>query len=94
MNMFSNTRLRLNYSSWSRPRSHWSATSPRNQHTNFRTKTHEHTQWKLARLSACATPVRSMACAGQTGDTGQTSGQSRSGRWLPQSHNKRSREPQ
>jgi hypothetical protein len=31
---------------------------------------------------------------GQTGDTGQTSGQSRSGRWLPQSHNKRSREPQ
>jgi hypothetical protein len=37
MNTTSNTRLRLNYQSWSRP------TSPRNQHTTFRTKTHEHT---------------------------------------------------
>jgi hypothetical protein len=75
MNTASNTRLRLNYQSWSRSRSHWSATSPRNQHTAFRTKTHEHTQWKLARLAACATPVRPMACAGQT------DGLCRSDRW-------------
>jgi hypothetical protein len=38
MNTASNTRLRLNYQSWSRPHSHWSATGPRNQHTTFRTK--------------------------------------------------------
>jgi hypothetical protein len=67
MNMTSNTHLRLNYSSWPRPRSHWSATSTRNQHTAFRTKTHEHTQRKLARLAACATPVRPVDRAGQTG---------------------------
>jgi hypothetical protein len=48
MNTTSNTRLRLNYPSWPRPRSHWSATGPRNQHTAYRTKTHEHTQRKLA----------------------------------------------
>jgi hypothetical protein len=53
------------------------ATGPRSQHTTFRTKTHEHTQKKLALLAACATPVRPMACAAQTGDTGQTGGQSR-----------------
>jgi hypothetical protein len=52
--------------SWLKPRSHWSATGPRNQHTAFRAKTHEHTQRKLARLTACATLVRSMSCAGQT----------------------------
>jgi hypothetical protein len=67
MNTASSTRLRLNYQSWSRPRSHWSATGPRNQHTAFQTKTHEHTQRKIARLDACATPVRPMAYAGQTG---------------------------
>jgi hypothetical protein len=38
MNTASNTRLRLNYPCWSRPRSHWSATDPRNQPTTFRTK--------------------------------------------------------
>jgi hypothetical protein len=32
-----------------------------------RTKTHQHAQRKLARLAACAAPVRPMACAGQTG---------------------------
>jgi hypothetical protein len=85
-NTTSNTRLRLNYPSWSRPRSHWSATDPRNQQTIYRAKTHQHAQRKLARLAACATPVRPMACAGQTGDTGQTGGQSRSGRWLQQLH--------
>jgi hypothetical protein len=100
MNKASNTCLQLNYQSWSRPRSHWSATGPRNQHTPFRTKTHEHTQRKLARLAAYATPVRPMTCAGQTGDTsqtgdtGQNGGQSRSSWWLQHPHNKRSREPQ
>jgi hypothetical protein len=49
---------------------------------------------KLAWLAACAALVRPMACAGQTGDTSQTGGQRRSGRWLQQPHNKRSREPQ
>jgi hypothetical protein len=44
--------------SGSRPRSHWSATDPRNQQTTFRAKTHQHTQRKLARLAACATPGR------------------------------------
>jgi hypothetical protein len=73
-NTTSNTRLRLNYPSWSRPRSHWSATDPRNQQTIYRAKTHQHAQRKLARLAACATPVRPMACAGHTGDTGQTGG--------------------
>jgi hypothetical protein len=62
MNTASNTHLRLNYPSWSRPRSHWSATDPRNQRTTFRAKTHQHAQRKLARLAACATPVRPMAC--------------------------------
>jgi hypothetical protein len=42
-NTTSNTRLRLNYPSWPRPRSHWRTTGPRNQHTAYRTKTHEHT---------------------------------------------------
>jgi hypothetical protein len=37
-------------------------------------KTHQHTQWKLARLAACAAPVRPIACAGQTG-------KKRSDRW-------------
>jgi hypothetical protein len=62
------------YPSWPSPRSHWSATGPRNQHTTFRAKTHQHAQQKLARLAACAALVRPMACAGQTGDTGQTGG--------------------
>jgi hypothetical protein len=35
MNTTSNTRLRLNYPSWPKPRSHWSATSPRNKHIAF-----------------------------------------------------------
>jgi hypothetical protein len=64
------------------------------QQTTFRAKTHQHAQRKLAQLATCATPVRLMAYAGQTGDIGQTGGQSRSGRWLQQPHNKPSREPQ
>jgi hypothetical protein len=54
LNTASNTRLRLNYSSWPRPRSHWSASGPRNQHKAFRTKTHQHAQQKFARLATCA----------------------------------------
>jgi hypothetical protein len=81
------------YSSWPSPRSHWSATGPRNQQTTLRAKTHQQAQRKLARLAACAAPVRPMAYAGQTSDTGQTSGQGRSGRLLQQPHNKCSREP-
>jgi hypothetical protein len=61
MNTTSNTRLRLNYPSWSRPRSHWSATDLSNQQTTFRAKTHLPAQRKLARLAACATLVRPMA---------------------------------
>jgi hypothetical protein len=61
MNSTSNTRLRLNYPSWS------SATDPRNQQTTFRAKTHKHAQRKLARLAACATPVRLVNRAGQAG---------------------------
>jgi hypothetical protein len=38
MNTTSNTHLRLNYPSWSRPRSHWSATDPSNKQTTFRAK--------------------------------------------------------
>jgi hypothetical protein len=48
----------IHYPSWSSPHSHWSATGPRNQQTTFRAKTHQHAQWKLARLAACAAPVR------------------------------------
>jgi hypothetical protein len=66
MNTASNTHLRLNYPSWSRPRSHLSATDARNQQTTFWAKTHQHAQRKLARLAACATPIklaRLAACA-------------------------------
>jgi hypothetical protein len=38
MNTASNTRLRLNYQSWPRPRIHWSATGPRNQLPPSRTR--------------------------------------------------------
>jgi hypothetical protein len=51
-------------------------------------KTHQHAQRKLSRLVAYAAPVRPMSSACQT------SGQSRSGRWLQQPHNKCSKEPQ
>jgi hypothetical protein len=78
MNTASNTHLRLNYPSWSRPRSHWSATDPRNQQTTLQAKTHQHTKRKLARLAAYAThrwpvsvrpeaPVRPVDRAGQAG---------------------------
>jgi hypothetical protein len=46
------------------PHSHWSATGPRNQQITFRAKPHQHTQRKLARLAACAAPVRPVDRAG------------------------------
>jgi hypothetical protein len=77
MNLTSNTRLRLNYPSWSRPRSHWSATDPRNQQTTFRAKKHQDAQRKLARLTDCATLVRPMAALVRPDDrVGQVGGYS------------------
>jgi hypothetical protein len=67
MNTAFNTCLRLNYPSWSRPRSHWSATDPRNQQTTFRAKTHQHTTKTCTACCLCYT------C--------QTDGLHRSDRW-------------
>jgi hypothetical protein len=68
MNTTSNSRLQLNYQSWSRPRSHWSATYPRNQQNN---------------LSSQNSPTRTAetytACC--LCYTGQTDGLRRSDRW-------------
>jgi hypothetical protein len=82
MNTTLNTRLRLNYPSWSRPRTHWSATNPTNQQTTFRAKTH---QWKLARLAACAAPVRPVDGACQAGGCSSHTTN------VPESHNDFSR---
>jgi hypothetical protein len=65
-NTASNTRLRLT-TQVGQAHVARSATGPRNQHTTLRAKTHQHAQRKLARLAACAAPVRPMAYAGQTG---------------------------
>jgi hypothetical protein len=62
------------YPSWPSPRSHWSATGPRKQHTTFRAKTHQHTQRKLARLAACATPVRPVTPVRPMDSAGQANG--------------------
>jgi hypothetical protein len=95
MNTASNTRLRLNYRSWPRPRSHWSATGPRNQCNTQPTepKLTNNTTETCTTFYPCYT-VRPMACVGKTRDTGQTGGQSHSGRLLQQPHNKCSRKPQ
>jgi hypothetical protein len=68
MNSASNTRHRLNYPSWPRPRSHWSATDPRNQQTTF---------W--AKNSPTRTAETCTACC--VCYTGQTDGLRRSDRW-------------
>jgi hypothetical protein len=61
MNMASNTRLRLNYPSWPRPRSHWSATGLRNLQPPSRT-------WERIR-----TPARtSLTYTGQAGKQHQS----------------------
>jgi hypothetical protein len=61
--------LRLNYPSWSRPRSHWSANGPRNQHTVFRTWTQSapHRSERLLLSVRLMTPVRLVNSAGQAG---------------------------
>jgi hypothetical protein len=73
MNSASNTRLRLNYPSWSRPRSHWSAIDPRNQQTTFRAETHQHHSGNLHgllhvlhRSDRWPAPVRPVDRAGQS----------------------------
>jgi hypothetical protein len=80
------------YPRWPSPHSHWSATGPRNQQTTFRTKTRQNAQRKLARLAACAAPVRQMACAGQpvtpvrpVDSAGQAGGCSNRTRNIPES---------
>jgi hypothetical protein len=50
---FQHTSL-THYPSCPSPRSHWSATGPKNQQTTFQAKTHQHAQRKLARLAASA----------------------------------------
>jgi hypothetical protein len=62
------------YPSWPNPRSHWSATGPRNQQTTFRAKTHQHAQRKLARLAACAAPVRPVTPVRPVDRAGQAGG--------------------
>jgi hypothetical protein len=62
-NKASKSCLRLNYPSWSRPRSHWSATDPRNQQPPSRTRERNETQlecnWPIA--------VKLVSTTGQTG---------------------------
>jgi hypothetical protein len=60
--------------SWPSPRSHWSATGPRNQHTTFRAKTDQHAQRKLARLATCAAPVRPVTPVRPVDSAGQAGG--------------------
>jgi hypothetical protein len=80
MNSASNTRLRLNYPSWSRPRSHWSATDPRNQQASSEPKlTNTHSENLHGLLPVLhrsdrwpapvrpGTPVRPVDRAGQGG---------------------------
>jgi hypothetical protein len=62
------------YPSWPSPRSHWSATGPRNQHTTFRAKIYEHAQRKLSRLAACAAPVRLVTPVTPVDSAGQAGG--------------------
>jgi hypothetical protein len=74
MKTTSNTRLRLNYPSWSRPRSHWSATDPRNkQQPSEPTLTNTHIGNLhgllpvLHRLDRWPAPVRPVDRASQAG---------------------------
>jgi hypothetical protein len=70
---FQHTSL-THYPSWSSPRSHWSATGPRNQQTTFRAKTHQHAQRKLAQLVACVAPVRRVTPVRPVDRAGQVGG--------------------
>jgi hypothetical protein len=80
------------YPSWPSPRSHWSATGPKNQQTTLRAKIHQHTQQKLARLAACAAPVnRWPVPARPVGRAGQAGGYSSRTTSVPESLNDLSR---
>jgi hypothetical protein len=80
MNTASNTRLWLNYPSWLRPRSYWSATDPRNQQTTFWAKTHNTHSGNLHGLlpvlhrsdwwSAPVRPVTPVRPVGRAGEAG------------------------
>jgi hypothetical protein len=63
MNTTSNTSLRLTTQIWPSPRSHWSATGPRNQHTTFRPKNAAEHKPRVYR----PTPVRPVSTTSQTG---------------------------
>jgi hypothetical protein len=71
-------RLRLNYPSWSRPRSHWSATGPRNQQLNHTPQTHNQKQSSLLSVSHRSDrwllSVRPMAPVRLVDSVGQASG--------------------
>jgi hypothetical protein len=83
------------YQGWSSPRSHWSATGPRNQHATIRP---EKRSGKTKPRVYRPTPVRPVSTTGQTGPcwwnwatftkwlyTGQTGETHRSDRWQPES---------
>jgi hypothetical protein len=83
MNTTSNTRLQLNYQSWSRPRSHRSATGARNQHTTFRVKltnTHSGNLHYLLpvlhRSDRWPAPIRPVTPVGPVDRAGQAGGYS------------------
>jgi hypothetical protein len=81
---FQHTSL-THYPSWPSPRSHWSATGPRNQQTTSRAKTHQHAQRKLARLAACAAPVRLVTSVRPVDRAGQAGGYSSRTTSVPES---------
>jgi hypothetical protein len=83
MNTASKTRLRLNYPSWSRPRSHWSATDPRNQQKTSKPKlTNMHNGnlrgllLVLHRPDRCPAPVRRVTPVRPVDRAGQAGGYS------------------
>jgi hypothetical protein len=63
-NTATNTRLWLNYPSWSRPHSHWSATGPRNKQPQKPTRECSETNNSSSYWTA---PVRPVEHTGQTG---------------------------
>ena len=82
MNTASNTRLRLNYPGWSRLRSHWSATGPRNQQLNQPNQTPQTHSGKLSSLLSVPhwsdrwlLPVRPMAPVRPVDSAGQAGGE-------------------
>ena len=81
-NTASETLLRLNYPSWPRPRSHWSATGPRNQQLNQPNQTPQTHSEKLSSLLSVPhrsdrwlLPVRPMAPVRPVDSAGQAGGE-------------------